>query len=79
MAIRMQRDPAPRVLGVDTLFQWPPGGVDARTGAALHPDGDRFILTRAANVGPEADGAQPTARLILVTNFFEELRQRLGN
>jgi hypothetical protein len=30
-------------------------------------------------VGPEADGAQPTARLILVTNFFEELRQRLGN
>ena len=76
IAIRLRRDPVPIVLGVDTLFTRPPGGVEPPPGSVLHPDGDRFILTRAPDVPTSgADETQPD-RLILVTNFFEELRQR---
>ena len=45
-------------------------------GSALHPDGDRFMFARNATAAtaPEGDDSQPD-RLILVQNFFEELRR----
>ena len=44
------------------------------------PDGDRVIVAQAAGVSASSDvaGGEPE-RLILVTNWFEELRQRMGN
>jgi len=42
----------------------------------LHPDGDRLVTSQALAANAIADGAQ---RLLIVTNFFEELRQRVGN
>ena len=75
MAARLQRNPVPVVLATDTLFT---GlfSVEPRPGSALHPDGDRFIVARDAtsNTGTEGEASQPE-RLILVQNFFEELRQ----
>ena len=42
----------------------------------LHPDGDRLIVARTVTsaTASEDDDVQPE-RLILVQNFFEELRQ----
>ena len=75
MAARLQRDPVPVVLSTDTLFQ-ASRGPRAFPGSALHPDGDRFILARNVTdaTGAEDAGSEPE-RLILVLNFFEELRQ----
>ncbi|NIW37477.1 MAG: hypothetical protein GWN32_13465, partial [Gemmatimonadetes bacterium] len=67
----------PVVLAVDTLFAMPVGAIEPTPGSVLHPDGDRFILALPTDV-PEVDGAGQPDRLILVTNFFEELRQRTG-
>ena len=76
MAARLQRDPVPVVLSTDTLFTRVGAGTEAFPGSALHPDGDRFILARNATTGTVAEGGATEAeRLILVLNFFEELRQ----
>ena len=76
MAARLQRDPVPVVLSTDALFTLTGGGVEPFPGSALHPDGDRFILARtpARATAPDGDALQPDP-LILVQNFFEELRQ----
>ena len=77
MAARLQRDPVPVVLSTDVLFD--PGlHSQPPSGSALHPDGDRFILAQPVSAGDVEAGAEP-ARLILVTNWFEELRQRVGS
>ena len=76
IAARLQRDPVPVVLSTDTLFALSGGGPAPFPGSALHPDGDRFILARSTTgaTTPEGEASQPE-RLILVQNFFEELRQ----
>jgi serine/threonine-protein kinase len=78
IAVRMQRDPVPVVLGIDTLFT-SIGTTEPAPGSVLHPDGDRFILAVNAESIEATDDAQEPDRLILVQNFFEELRQRVGN
>ena len=75
LAARLQLDPVPVVLSTDTL---PFSGytVAPFPGSALHPDGDKFIFARNATAAPVAEGDAPEPdRLILVQNFFEELRQ----
>ena len=55
------------------LFPWlynSGGGLD--TGYAIHPDGDRFLFAGGAGGGGFGD-------VYLVVNWFEELRQRMGN
>ena len=76
MAARLQRDPVPVVLSRDSLFTRVGVGAEPFPGSALHPDGDRFIFARNVTTaaGAEGDASEP-ARLILVQNFFEELRQ----
>ena len=51
----------------------------------VHPDGTRFILTETRNVseepGQDSPTISPTERLMdvyLVTNWFTELRERMG-
>ena len=79
MAARIQRDPVPVVLSTDSL---PVRGlgVEPFPGSTLHPDGDRFILARTvtAATAPEADASEPL-RFLVVTDWFEELRQRMGD
>ena len=46
------------------------GGVD--TGYTIHPDGDRFLFAQGGSGGGFGD-------VYIVTDWFEELRQRMGN
>ncbi len=73
MAARLQRDPVPVVLSTDSLFT---AGYNLPvSGTALHPDGDRWIVSaESSTVEAEAGVAEPQ-QLLMVTNFFEELRQ----
>ena len=41
----------------------------------LHPEGDRLTVAQDAIGTNTAEGAAEPERLILVQNFFEELRQ----
>ena len=71
----IQRDSVPVVLSTDSLFT--KGLSSEPRPSALHPDGDRFILSRNADTVNADEGAAEPPRLILVQNFFEELRQVL--
>ena len=42
----------------------------------LHPDGQRFVMIANPNVDGSGSGGLSVR---LVTNWFEELRQRMGN
>ncbi len=47
---------------------------------SLHPDGDRLVVPQNVNAAaaPAGEGAEPE-RFVVVVNWFEELRQRMGN
>ena len=77
-AARLERNPVPVVVSTDSLFP-APIGVQPFQGPVLHPDGDRFILLRTVGTGDADEGAAGSPRLILVTNFFEELKERVPN
>ena len=77
MAARLQRNPVPVVLSTDSLFTGPYNA--PFPGSGLHPDGDRWIVRSNVGSADPDEGAAEPARLMLVTNFFEELRQRMGN
>ncbi len=47
----------------------------AGSGSPFHPDGDRWILQQQVGTAEVAD-TRPQ-RLLLVTNFFQELRRFL--
>ena len=75
MAARVQRNPVPVVLSRDSLFT---GLYDIPfPGSGLHPDGDRWIVAQSVDAADV--GAAEPERLIVVTNFFEELRQVVPN
>ena len=76
MAARIQREPTPVVINREPLFT----GDYFRPAWSLHPDGDRLVVPQAAGVSatPEGAASEPE-RFIVVTNWFEELRQRMGN
>ena len=67
----------PVVLSTDTLFaafggQPFPG--------SLHPDSNRFIFAQFATtvMGPDDVASEPL-QFLVATDWFEELRQRMGN
>ena len=77
MAARIQRQPTPVVLSRDSLFtrEMVVSGGGNSVAYDLHPDGDRLVAAQnVSSTAPEGDAAVPD-RLIMVTNFFEELRQ----
>ena len=77
MAARIQRQPTPVVLSRDSLFtrEILTGGGNT-VAYDLNAEGDRLVLARNATTSTTAeDGASEPDRLILVLNFFEELRQ----
>ena len=81
LAVGVATEPAFAVLSApDVLFDRPeytryqnPGPV--RTWD-IHPDGSRFIMVK---FGDESGGVVGFSGAYLVTNWFEELRQRMGN
>ena len=76
MAARLRRDPTPVVQRRDSLFS----GDYIRTSSDLHPDGDRVLVLRGVGASTDQGGAAgPAERFVVVVNWFEELRQRLGN
>ena len=76
MAARIQRQPVPLVLSTDSLFSGP--YFPPFQGSGLHPDGDQWIVRSFGTVDADEGAAEPQ-RLIMVTNFFEELRERVLN
>ncbi len=76
MAAHIQREPTPVVLSREALFS----GDYFRPASDLHPDGDRVIVAQNATISANLDAAAAEAqRFIVVTNWFEELRERMGN
>ena len=74
MAARIQRQPTPVVLSTDSLFTREFVAYD------LHPEGDRLVVAQNVTTATVSEGgAAEPQRLILVTNWFEELRQRVPN
>ena len=74
-AARLERDPVLVVLSRDSLFT---GRYAAFTGSGLHPDGDRWIVAEDVGSADSDASAIMPARLVMVTNFFTELRERMG-
>ena len=66
-----------RATGIETVVEIPPGFVMQDNSDFYHVsrDNERFLMARSYQ--PETDGNP--AGLILVTNYFEELRQRTRN
>ncbi len=74
LAARLHREPTPRVLSRDSLFTanyYAPA-------SDLHPDGNQVIAGRIGVATQQDDPASNPERFIVVTNWFEELRQRMG-
>lgn len=78
-AARLRRDPVPIVLSDEVLFGDPGMAAIPFPGAALHPDGDRFIFAVYADMDRPDGGTSAPGRLILVQNFFEELNDPVPN
>ena len=68
----------PVVVSTDSLFTVT-SIIEPSSGSGLHPDGDRWIVGQNFGTADADAGAAEPQRLIMVTNFFEELRQRTGN
>ena len=78
MGARVQRGPPFVLVDTDPVLQGP----YLATTWALHPDGDRIVVTRdVTSVSAEAQtgGTANPERFLVVTHWFEELRERLGN
>ena len=71
MAAHIQQNPTV-VLSTDSLF----AGRYFSEFSALHPDGEKLVVPQAVTAATDSDG-EPE-RVFVVTNFFEELRERLG-
>jgi len=78
-AVRLETDPTIRVLGHEDLFPLPPGVThfNASGWYDVAPDGESFLMGRPAQFG--GDDGQAAIELILVQNFFEELKARVPN
>ena len=74
-AARIQRNPTPVVLSRDSLFT---AGY-FRPGSDLHPDGDRLVVPQNLGQATDLEIGASAERFFVVTNWFEELRQRMGN
>jgi hypothetical protein len=74
MAARVERGPPFVVTATDSILQ----GRYERNDWALHPDGDRIVVTQyGAGSAATQPGGDPE-RFLVVVNWFEELRERMG-
>ncbi len=77
VAAEVEADSVFRVLRSQTLFDTSEyvllAGLDFHD---IGPDDERFLMLRVSGLGGDSGGDR---RFILVQNWFEELRQRMGN
>jgi serine/threonine-protein kinase len=78
-AARIEAGSSIRVLGHEPLFNIPPGvtAQNARGWYDVSNDGERFLMARPRQFG--SDGSEDPIQLVLVQNFFEELKARVPN
>jgi serine/threonine-protein kinase len=78
-AASLETEPTIRVTGHSLLFNLPPGvtAANARGWFDVSSDDQRFLMGRPAQFGTAAGGS--AIELILVQNFFEELKARIRN
>ena len=78
--VAVQFDPdTGQVLGRETLFALPPGyaiGIAGNNFYDITSDDERFLMVRAYEGDADAEG--PATEVIVVENFFEELKERVG-
>jgi Tol biopolymer transport system component len=76
---RIQAESAIRVTGHELVFNLPAGvtAQNARGWYDVAPDDQSFLMARPAQFGGDGDGSP--IELILVQNFFEELKARVPN
>lgn len=75
IAARIRQEPTPVVLSRDTLFT----GDYVQFSSDLHPDGDRLLVPQLVGAATAPEGAAPASERFVVVNWFEGLRQRMGN
>ena len=76
MAAGIQRNPTPVVLSRDSLFT----GNYFRFASDLHPDGDRLVVAQNVSAITDSEGgATEPLRFLVVTDWFEELTERVGS
>jgi len=78
VAAHLQRNPVPIVLNTEPLFT-SFVSLDPFQGSGFHPDGDRWIAATSIGTAEAEGGAEAPPRLIMVTNFFEELERLVPN
>jgi serine/threonine-protein kinase len=71
-AARLQLEPTPMVLSREPIMAAPFGQWQ------MHPDGDRLLAVRALRPTEEFGGDPIEPRHFIVTNWFQELRERTG-
>ena len=76
IAARIERGPPFAVASRDTVLT----GTYRNFDSDLHPDGDRLVVPQdvAGATAPEGAAREPE-RFLVVVNWFEELRERMGN
>ena len=75
MAARLQREPIPMVLSTDSIF----AGQYFSSASDLHPARNQVIVGQT-NVTTQQEGAASAPeRSIVITNWFEALRARMGS
>ncbi len=76
IAARIERGPPFVVTSRDTVLS----GIYNKSSSDLHPDGDRLVISQGVgDQEAEADETAEPERFLVVTNWFTELRERLGN
>ncbi len=73
MAAQIETDSGFQAVGLETLFTVPRGCL-LRAGNDITPDDERFLMVRP--YGGEAD--ETATEVIVVENFFEELKEQVG-
>ena len=78
-AAKIETEPTIRVTGHSLLFNLPPGvtAFDASGWYDVSADDQSFLMGRPAQFGTVS--GESSIELILVQNFFEELKARIGN
>jgi eukaryotic-like serine/threonine-protein kinase len=78
-AAQIQTSPSFRVVSTESLFRYPPGVIPSRARGwyDVSPDGQRFLMARPTQFGTSSEDRP--VELILVENFFKELKARVPN
>ena len=76
MSVSVETSPALRFGTPRMLFKSPYLGLTATSGHPwdIHPDGKRFLMMKPQDAASKEKGPRP--KMVVVTNWFEELKQR---